>query len=227
MSLNIENAPQETALQPASAPLAFEQQPRESNRAFAAFRVYRDMGGARSLAATGVKLGKGKRQMEKWSKKFDWGVRVKAYASYLGEVERQTIQSVAREKAVEWDKIHEAVRREAWQKGTDLLALADDFLERWRETARVPGFESVVRGIELGIRLKQIAAGMPTEIKELNKNVSATLDVHWEVALRKIYGQANSGKVIDVEAVGGQGTEDRGQRTEIGGQGSEDGKASV
>ena len=90
MSMNIEQVPQETALQPASAPLAFEQQPRESNRAFAAFRVYLDMGGARSLAATGVKLGKGKRQMEKWSKKFDWGVRVKAYASYLGEVERQT-----------------------------------------------------------------------------------------------------------------------------------------
>jgi len=155
--------------------------------------------------------------MEKWSKKFDWGVRVKAYASYLGEVERQAIQDVAREKAVEWDKIHETVRREAWQKGTDLLALADDFLERWRETARVPGFESVVRGIELGIRLKQIAAGMPTEIKELNKNVSATLDVHWEVALRKIYGQANNGKVIDLEPIEKQKAESGNLKSTEGG----------
>jgi hypothetical protein len=74
----------------------------------------------------------------------------------------------------------------------------------------VPGFESVVRGIELAFRLKQFAAGMPSEIREVNTTVSGTVELDWEVALKKIYGAAAAKRVaappanvaptLDVEA---------------------------
>jgi hypothetical protein len=42
--------------------------------------------------------------------------------------------------------------------------------------------------LELAFKLKQFAAGMPSEIKEVNTNIHATIDVDWEIAIRKAYG---------------------------------------
>ncbi|TAK98822.1 MAG: hypothetical protein EPO07_11545 [Verrucomicrobia bacterium] len=189
--------------------LVFEQQPRESSKAFAAFKAYLELGSERSLSVVADKLGKSKRMMEKWSRKFDWPARVQAHAAHLADLERKAIEGVAIEKAVEWHKTHEPIRREAWQKANDLIAMADEFLERWRNSSRVPGFESIVRGIELAMRLKQFAAGMPSEIKEVNAHLTATIDVDWEIAIRKAYGpkaetlKAEIAKeaVVDVEEV--------------------------
>src|SRR5262245_27922839 len=95
-------------------PMAFEQQPRESNKAFAAFKTYLEQGAQRSLASVGAKLGKSKTMMEKWSRKFDWQARVAAYAAHLAEAERLAIERMATDKAVEWWKLHEPTRRQAW-----------------------------------------------------------------------------------------------------------------
>ena len=47
-------------------PLTFEQQERESNRAFAAFKTYLELGPERSLVAVADKLGKHRTQVERW-----------------------------------------------------------------------------------------------------------------------------------------------------------------
>src|SRR5690349_14258742 len=103
--------------------MVFEQQSKESAKAFAAFRAYLELGPERSLAAVGQKLGKSKVMMERWSRKFDWSVRVQAYAAHLAEMERLAIQGVVDQKAVEWEKTHEAVRREAWQEAEEAIAM--------------------------------------------------------------------------------------------------------
>ena len=184
-------------------PLMFEQQPKESAKAFAAFKAYLDMGSERSLALVAVKLGKSKVLMERWSRKHDWCNRVSAHAGYVAERERLAIESVAREKAVEWGNLTEPVRRKAWQEGMDLINLTEDFKKRWRESDRVPGFESVVHGIELSLKLMQFAAGIPSEIKQVNTTIRATLDVDWENALRKVFGPPPPppGAIVDVEAL--------------------------
>ena len=180
----------------------FEQQPRESAKAFAAFTEYLHLGPQRSLAAVGQKLGKSLVLIERWSSRWQWTERVAAHAAYLAEIERLAIQERAVAKAVEWDQMTDAVRREAWRKSEELMKMTDDFLERWRKCARVPGFESVVRGIELAIKLKQFAAGMPSEIKEVTGEVKATLSVEWESALAKIYGAKKpAGVVVDAQIV--------------------------
>jgi hypothetical protein len=179
--------------------LPFEQQPRESSKAFAAFQVYLRMGPQRSLAAVGQQLGKSGTVIERWSSKFDWVSRVQAYAAHLAEVERKAIEARTIEKSVEWEKVQESVKREAWKKGEKLMEIADRFIERWENCSRIPGMESVVRCMELAFKLKQFAAGMPSEIREVNTTVSGTVELDWEIALKKIYGAA-AAKRAEVEA---------------------------
>jgi hypothetical protein len=60
----------------------------------------------------------------------------------------------------------------------------------------------MARMMELAFRLKQFAAGMPSEVKEVRETHTTNLRVEWEVALRKIYGPkgAAAPEVVDVEA---------------------------
>jgi hypothetical protein len=183
--------------------LAFEQQPRESQRAFAAFSLYLSQGPDRSLSAVGAKLGKGKRQMEKWSRRWSWAERVTAYGTHMAELERRAIEDQAVAQGVEWAKMTEPVRREAWLEAERAIAMVRKARERWEESGRTPGFEGMARMLELAFKLKQFAAGMPSEIKETHTLVTGKVSVEWEAAIRKAYG------VVDVEEV---------QRTEVGDQ---------
>lgn len=212
-----------------SLPLVFEQQPKESAKAFEAFSTYLRLGANRSLEAVGQKLGKSRKLMERWASKYDWVIRVKAHAAHLAELERVAIEAVATEKAVEWERTHEPVRRAMWKKAEQLLAAVDRFLEQWNKSNRPPGFESIVRGIELAFRLKQLAAGMPTEVKEVNNTFSGKLEVEWEIALRKAYGAATPADtaapaVVDVEEVTGVTKDVSGAKDQVSGGEAKEGK---
>ena len=91
----------------------YEQHPRESVRAFAAFKMYLDMGPNRSLASVAAKMGRSKTRMEQLSRKFGWPERVAARDAHLAELEREAIERLACEKAVEWWQLHEPARRQA------------------------------------------------------------------------------------------------------------------
>jgi hypothetical protein len=192
--------------------LAFEQQPREGNKAFAAFRVYLDMGTGRSLVATAEKLGKCRILIERWSRKFDWPARVQAYMAHLAEAERLAIQGQALEKAVEWHQKHEAVRREAWREAEETIAMVRQARAQWLANGRTPGWEGMARMLELAFKLKQFAAGMPSEVKEVNTTVTGTIDIEWEAALRKTFGARSvegrgtrgEGEVVEAEVVSNQ-----------------------
>ena len=169
-------------------PLPFEQHHHESNKAFAAFKTYLDLGVQRSLANVAVQQGKSKTMIERWSRRFDWPARVQAYSAHLAGIERQAIESLAHEKAVEWNKVHEAVKIAEWQRHKKLIALADEMLLRWEKNkAKCGTLEGIARVLELATKLARLAAGMPTEVKEVNSTMKATIDVDWEIAIRKAY----------------------------------------
>ena len=65
-------------------PMLFEQQPREGSKAFAAFKLYLDMGPERSLAAVARKLGVSKTTVAKWSRRNHWQERVAPQGKALG-----------------------------------------------------------------------------------------------------------------------------------------------
>ncbi len=190
--------------------LLFEQRPRETTKAYTAFKTYLDLGDQRSLARVASQLGKSKTLMERWSRRFDWSGRVQAHAAHLAMVERQAIEGLAVEKAIEWDKVHEAVKIAEWQRHKKLIALADEMLVRWEKNkAKCGTLEGIARVLELATKLARLAAGMPTEVKEVNTNMKATIDVDWEIAIRKAYQAKAAGAepavagetVVDVQEV--------------------------
>jgi uncharacterized protein len=186
-------------------PMKFEQQSRESNKAFAAFRTYLELGPDRSLATVAERVGKSKTMVERWSRRFDWPARVEAHAAHVADAERKAIEALAVERAVEWDKVHEAVKIAEWQRHKKLIALADEMIARWEKNKVKCGtLEGIARVLELATKLGRLAAGMPTEVKEVHTNVTGTVELEWEIALRRAYGP-----------VGERRPEVRGQKTEV------------
>ncbi len=195
--------------------MIFERQARETAKAFAAFRTYLELGPERSLAAAGAKLGKSKVMMEKWSKKFDWPARVAAHGAHLALVEREAAEDAAKASGVDLARMELPVRQEAWKEAEELIAMAREFKRRWRDTTRVPGFESVVRALELAFKLKSFAVGVAMEVKQVNTTVSGAdggpIRVELEAALDKIYGKPIPGEVVEVEEIGKREAESRNQ----------------
>lgn len=121
--------------------------------------------------------------------------------AYLAELERQAIERLACEKAVEWWQLHEPAKRQAWLEAEEALADLREARRRWRESGRIPGFEGMARMLELAFKLKQFAAGIPSEIKEVHQHVTGTVSVEWEQAIRKAYGLPDDAPIVEVEAV--------------------------
>jgi hypothetical protein len=176
------------ALEPKATGLVFDRQTRESSKAFAAFQTYVELGLERSHLAVAEKYGISRRMVHKWAKKFGWTERIAARDAYLAEAERMAIERVAIEKAVEWWKLHEPVRREAWLEAERAIAMVRKARERWEKSGRTPGFEGMARMLELAFKLKQFAAGLPSEVKETHTHVTGKVSVEWEAAIRKAYG---------------------------------------
>ena len=192
-------------------PMTFEQQPRESNKAFAAFKTYLDLGPERTLVTVAEQHGKSRQMIERWSRRFDWPARVQAYAAHLADVERKAIEGLALEKAVEWNKVHEALKIAEWQRHKKLIALADEMIARWEANKQKCGtLEGVARLLDLASKLGRLASGMPTDRTEVTTEVQGKIDVEWEIALKRVYGQGGKAEVaappaapavvVDVEA---------------------------
>jgi hypothetical protein len=183
----------------ATMPMVYEQQPRETSKAFAAFKIYLDLGPNRSLVAAAAKMGCSKRRMEWLSRKYDWPGRVTAFNRHFADLERQAIERLACEKAVEWWQLHEPARRQAWLEAEETIAMVRKAREQWMAGGRTPGWEGMARMLELAFKLKQFAAGMPSEIKEVHNLHAGKVSLEWEEAIRKAY-QTEPGPTIETPA---------------------------
>lgn len=183
-------------------PLPFEQQPRESNKAFAAFKTYLELGPERSLAASADKLSKSKRMMEKWSRKFDWPARVQAHAAHLADIERKTAEALAVQSGTDWAKRQEQHREDEWQTRGELIALAREAIERWKKNpVRCGTLEGIARLLDLASKLGRVSSGLSLEPLEKPGEGDAAFMIQIEVALEKIYGPAAPpAAVVDVDA---------------------------
>jgi len=178
-------------------PLPFEQQAHESSKAFAAFTEYLNQGPERSLEAVAQKFTKSSRLIKRWSARFDWPGRVAAHAAHLAAIERQAIEGLARDKAIDWHKVHEAQKLAEWHLRTEYYDLALEGIRRWKKNKkRVGSLEGLARLGEVFVKLGRLAAGMPTEVKEISGELNATLSIEWEDALKKVYGGKKAAAVV-------------------------------
>ena len=185
-----------------SPALAFEQQPRETTKAFAAFKSYLDLGPHRSLRKAAAQFGYKKSRIEWLSRKYDWPARVAARDAPVADLERQAIEKLACEKAVEWWQLHEPARRQAWLEAEEAIAMVREARERWRKSGRTPGFEGMARMLDLAFKLKQFAAGMPSEIKEVHNLHAGKVSIEWEEAIKKAYAVVEApAAIVDIQEV--------------------------
>ena len=185
--------------------MAFEQQPRESAKAFAAFSLYLGMGPERSLAAVGKKLGKSKVMMEKWSRRFDWPARVVAHGGHLALVEREAAEAVVRAKGVDWAERYAELRESEWKARAELVDLAWEVIRRWRsKPERVGSLEGLARLLDLMSTLGRRACEVATERTEVTGAGGGPIRVEIEAALDKIYGKPLPGEVVEAEVISNQ-----------------------
>ena len=176
-------------------PLEFEQQPKESGKAFAAFAMYLSMGSERSLAQVGKKLGKSEGLIERWSKRYDWGGRVQAHGAHFAMIEREATEAVARGKAAEWLTRQEKIREREWSMHEKCLAAAERALASFMEREKVyANLSDIARILEVASKLGRLAAGMATDRTEVTGEDGGPIRVELSAALSKIYGD-----VVDVE----------------------------
>lgn len=176
--------------------LPFEQLPKESSKAFAAFSLYLSLGPQRSTAAVARKLAKSDQLMRRWSAKFDWGTRVQAHAAYMAVAEREAATALATAKGMDWVKRQVEQKEKEWDARCKLVKLAETAIERWlADPDRCGSLEGIARILDLASRLGRLACGMATDKTEITGEDGGPIMVEFEAAVRKIYGE-----VRDVEA---------------------------
>ena len=183
-------------------PLMFEKQPRESEKAFAAFSLYLSLGPQRSLETVAQKFAKSSRLLKRWSVKYDWQARVAAHGAHLAIVEREAIEAVARGKAAEWESREQKLRETEWQMHEAAIAAAKKGLAAYMEREKVyANLADIARMLEIASKLGRLATGLGTDGERHNGDDLPTMRVEVTVALEKIYGEPIPGEIVDVEAV--------------------------
>ena len=176
--------------------LPFEQLPKESAKAFAAFSIYLNLGSERSLAMVAQKLHKSVTMLGRWSAKFDWPARVAAHAAHLAAVEREATEAVARVKSAEWLTRQQQLREREWEMHEKCIAAAERGLKAFMEREKVyANLSDIARILELASRLGRLACGMATDKTEITGEDGGPIRVELSAALNKIYGE-----VVDLEA---------------------------
>ena len=174
-------------------PLPFEQQPRESNKAFAAFSLYLNLGPERSLATVAQKLHKSVTMLGRWSAKFDWPARVAAHGAHLAVVEREAIEAAARSKAAEWESREQSLRETEWAMHERAIAAAKRGLDAYMEREKVyANLADIARMLEIASKLGRLATGLGTDGERRKGDDLPAMRVEVTVALEKIYGDRKS-----------------------------------
>ena len=186
--------------------MPFEQQERESDKAFAAFSLYLSLGPQRSLEAVATKLGKSKTLMERWCKRHAWVGRVQAQSEYLAGLEREATGGLVRAKASEWLARQQSLREAEWDMHEKCIAAARRGLDAYMEREKVyANLADIARMVEVASKMGRLASGMATDKTEVTGDDGGAIKVEFALALKKVYGvatpPANDAEIIDVEAV--------------------------
>ncbi len=148
-------------------------QPGETANAFAAFCVYRDQDGKRSVAKAAKILGKNVTTMGQWSSKYGWIERVRSW-----EAEKDRVSTEAEAREVEKMKARQIkLALQMQEKGGEGLTV----LQADEMTAR-----DVTRMVKEGAQLERVNRGEPVEIvrHEGDTDLSRLSDEDLEAANR-------------------------------------------
>jgi len=144
----------------------WERQPGETEKAWQAFKLYRDLGEGRTLQEVSRKLSKHQSNVSRWSKKWHWQSRVIAWDM---ECDRQA-QKARLKQINQMRDYHSRLAMLLKQRAYRALQLADEIMTRI-ETKEAT-LKDAVRLLEVaralidtGAKLHALSLGEPTEIE--------------------------------------------------------------
>jgi len=112
-------------------PPIYGRQEKESAKAYAAARLYFEQGAEQSLASVARALGKSPSLIDRWSGRWQWGVRARAFDKELDKERRRAALKLAAAQGREWAKRAAEIR----ETGS---ALAQELIQKAREIVKSP-----------------------------------------------------------------------------------------
>jgi hypothetical protein len=107
----------------------WEQQKKESAKAYEAFKTYLELGASRSLEMVSQKLGKSKTICDRWSRTHQWVKRALAYDQHIAAIQEKAIEKEAVREAIDWHRERARIRSEALENGKLLIDKARQMLK--------------------------------------------------------------------------------------------------
>ena len=145
-------------------PDLWERQPDETEKAFAAFVEYRDMGADRSHAKVAQKLGKTKGLIDRWGRTHGWAVRIEAWTD---EQDRQTREELTK-GITNMRKNHVDIAKQMLIKSLKALQMIP---------VEEMSMQDIARAVDIAAKLERLSRGEVTERTEGSTTVGGRLTV--------------------------------------------------
>ncbi len=153
---------------------SWDQQPDETNKAFAAFRIYLEAGDNRSIDLVARKQAKSANTVKNWSNKNCWVSRVSDYAIHMANIFTREEEKKLSAQAAQWAERQIAQREETFQCAAALRAKAKAMMDfpiakvvsRDGKTTVTPGrwtFGDAAKMLAVADNLSRLALGMETD----------------------------------------------------------------
>ena len=168
----------------------YERTPKESAKAFEAFTTYANQGPQRSLVAVGQALGKSGGLIERWSRRYDWVARARAFDAHVATTKRLAEDQRARQEEALWEERKREVRTTEWSLHKEMIRASFEALKRFLENARRGApLADIARLAEVADHLGRLAVGLPTDRTEVTGPEGGPIQIEVSTALTKIYGE--------------------------------------
>jgi hypothetical protein len=102
---------------------------RESSKAYAAAKIYFELGSERTLKKVAAKIGKSEDLMKRWSARYHWADRAVAFNAWQAQIEQRAREKKAMERAELWADREEQSREADYQLSVKMRKKASSMLD--------------------------------------------------------------------------------------------------
>lgn len=106
----------------------WEQRPHEGAKAYAAARLYFELGADRSIREVARRLDRSSTFIGRWSKRHQWTRRARLYDRHLAQIELKSRERLAKEVAEQWALREQELRERKYKLADSMMTKAEHML---------------------------------------------------------------------------------------------------
>jgi hypothetical protein len=175
---------------------------RETDKSFAAFTLYLQLGENRTAKAAAESAGRSVSLFARWSRKFNWIERAAAYDAHQDLIRKRALEQAAVRSGVDWAIRGHHHREDEWALRAELVLACRTCLAKFRDGSRGATLGDIARALDQASKLGRLASGLDLEkpMEETGPGESVLKEI--ENVLDQVFSDdAKAAVVLDVEAV--------------------------